>query len=67
VLNRGFSGYNSRWGASIVKDIARLRPDLVTVFFGANDAVVNEAPTHISLAEYEINLTKIVKEIRRVS
>src|SRR4051812_26127614 len=40
ILNRGFSGYNSKWGLSIVDSVVISEaPNLVFVFFGANDAV----------------------------
>jgi lysophospholipase L1-like esterase len=43
VINRGFSGYNSRWGTFLVDEILTAlgggaRVKLCTVFFGANDA-----------------------------
>lgn len=50
VVNRGFSGYNTRWAMALLD---RLFPHgevvpvgLVTIFFGANDAVVPGAPQH---------------------
>ena len=41
VLNRGYSGYNTRWAlAALERTFASCgrKPMLVTVFFGANDA-----------------------------
>lgn len=41
VINRGYSGYNSRWGAYVVEEAAGAfagRARLATIFFGANDA-----------------------------
>jgi lysophospholipase L1-like esterase len=66
IINRGFSGYNSKWGATIAPEVMTVGPDLVTIFFGANDAVVSEAPTFVPIAEYGLNLEKIVTVIRKV-
>jgi lysophospholipase L1-like esterase len=41
VVNRGFSGYNSRWGLFLLDEVLgafNARIDFVTVCFGANDA-----------------------------
>ena len=43
VIARGYSGYNTRWAAHILDKIftrGQAPPDLVTVFFGANDAAL---------------------------
>jgi lysophospholipase L1-like esterase len=35
VLNRGYSGYNSRWALTVLDDaVVQLKPDLVVLFFG---------------------------------
>ena len=35
VYNRGYSGYNSKWGLSILdQSVIHLKPDLVTLFWG---------------------------------
>lgn len=68
VLNRGHSGYNSRWGAALIK---KLMPDKVndilfaTIFFGANDAVNAGEKQHVPLEEYRCNLMFIVEHIRK--
>ena len=41
-------------------------PDMMIVFFGANDASLDIAPQSILLQEYENNLRVIVKEIKNV-
>ena len=67
VLNRGFSGYNSRWGLAIIDEVViSLRPDVIVIFFGANDAVVAEGETHVPLQEYKFNIEKMVLKIRKV-
>lgn len=44
VINRGYSGYNTRWAKYIAPVIfpasQKMPPQLVTVFFGANDAAL---------------------------
>jgi len=60
VINRGFSGYNSRWGVLIVDEVVvSENPDIVFVFFGANDAVDTWVGQHVPLVEYKSNMEKI--------
>lgn len=45
VLNRGFSGYNTRWAKIILPRLIRKgsgteNPVAVTIFFGANDSTL---------------------------
>lgn len=72
VLNRGFSGYNTRWAKIILPRIIRKgnsldSPVAVTIFFGANDsALKDENPKqHIPLAEYAANLKSMVWYLQR--
>ncbi|KAJ4986428.1 GDSL-like Lipase/Acylhydrolase [Stagonosporopsis vannaccii] len=66
VVNRGFSGYNTRQALSVLPSLipspeqAKIR--FLTVFFGANDASLPDAPNkqHIPLDEYKANLEKII-------
>ena len=68
VLNRGFSGYNSKWGLLYFPEIVlREKPDLVFVFFGANDAVDPQVLQHVPLAEYSRNIDSIVTTLLQVS
>lgn len=64
VLNRGLSGYNTKWvesailgeeGGFITKSMLN-DAVLVTLFFGAND--VSSALQHVPLEEYQQNLVK---------
>jgi lysophospholipase L1-like esterase len=71
VINRGYSGYNSRWALSVVDHIfpANLtgKIELATVFFGANDAALSDRPSssqHIPLSEYIFNMKSIVAHLR---
>jgi len=66
VVNRGFSGYNTRQALQILPTIvpppneARIR--FLTLFFGANDSSLPGAPNqqHVPLDEYKDNLEKII-------
>ena len=67
VMNRGFSGYNSKWGLEIVREVVvQERPDLVFIFFGANDAVVKGALQHVPLKDFQSNTEKIVNIIKNL-
>ncbi|XP_062064920.1 isoamyl acetate-hydrolyzing esterase 1 homolog isoform X1 [Lepus europaeus] len=73
VLNRGFSGYNTRWARIILpRLIGRASgldsPVAVTVFFGANDsALKGENPKqHVPLDEYAGNLRGMVQYLQSV-
>ncbi|MEJ1287326.1 cleavage and polyadenylation specificity factor 3 [Cricetulus griseus] len=73
VLNRGFSGYNTRWAKIILprlisKGSGMENPVAVTVFFGANDATLkDENPKqHVPLDEYSANLRAMVQYLRSV-
>jgi lysophospholipase L1-like esterase len=67
IVCRGFSGYNTRWALHILeKAFSDLVPDVVTVFFGANDAALEDlSQQHVSLEEYKANLKKIVASLRQ--
>ena len=44
VINRGYSGYNTNIALKIMKDVTcSLRPNVITIFFGANDAAVESS------------------------
>mmetsp|Transcript_21469 Transcript_21469/g.44132 ORF Transcript_21469/g.44132 Transcript_21469/m.44132 type:complete len:264 (-) Transcript_21469:109-900(-) len=66
VLNRGMSGYNSRWYLRYAEDNGIWEEPgkvaLVTIFFGANDAAKKEMEplVHVPLSEYKSNIEKLV-------
>ncbi|XP_072490358.1 isoamyl acetate-hydrolyzing esterase 1 homolog isoform X1 [Notamacropus eugenii] len=73
VLNRGFSGYNTRWGKIILPRLIRKSSNAenivaVTIFFGANDsALKDENPEqHIPLDEYVENLKTMIQYLKSV-
>ncbi|KAG3180017.1 hypothetical protein PC128_g15738 [Phytophthora cactorum] len=68
-VNRGLSGYNSKWvlehGMPIyAKELqSEYSAAFVTVFLGANDAVLEHGPDkvqYVSLKDYRANLQKIL-------
>lgn len=68
ILNRGFSGYTAPAGYdNLVQFFPVIPPypgnpriQLMTVFFGANDACLPGVPQHVPIEEYKENLKKIV-------
>ena len=77
MLNRGFSGYNTKMGLDLLPSIfpptAKVKSSggsgilFATVFFGANDASLPGERQHVPLEEYGKNLEKIIAGIRYVS
>uniref|UniRef100_A0A0D9WM44 Uncharacterized protein n=1 Tax=Leersia perrieri TaxID=77586 RepID=A0A0D9WM44_9ORYZ len=68
VVLRGYSGYNTRWAAMVVRRAVVLgaaaapAPAAVTVCFGANDASLPDRASrhqHVPLHEYKSNLRAI--------
>ena len=63
AVNRGFSGYNSRWALHILPSVFPASddiPPLVTIFFGANDASLateDSKRQHVPVEEYRENLS----------
>jgi lysophospholipase L1-like esterase len=65
VLNRGYSGYNTRWALALVDDVViNDHPDFITLFFGANDSVDERVLQHVPITEYRTNLESIVQKIQ---
>lgn len=71
VINRGFSGYNTRLCLEIFQDIIggtvrKVNPEmeLVVIFLGANDAVLpddEKSWQHVPLEEYSLNLESMIR------
>uniref|UniRef100_A0A673KVT0 Isoamyl acetate-hydrolyzing esterase 1 homolog n=1 Tax=Sinocyclocheilus rhinocerous TaxID=307959 RepID=A0A673KVT0_9TELE len=66
VVNRGLSGYNTRWAKIVLPRIVPISDApiaAVTVFFGANDCAVEDKnpAQHVPLQEFTDNLKDIVK------
>ncbi|XP_069855232.1 isoamyl acetate-hydrolyzing esterase 1 homolog isoform X1 [Dipodomys merriami] len=66
VVNRGFSGYNTRWARLVLPRLlgaGAAAPEAVTIFFGANDSALREESPkqHVPLAEFAANLAGMVR------
>lgn len=64
VFTRGYSGYNTRWALHMLPHILHGLPataelKVVTIFFGANDAVAEGGAQNVPLGEYAVNLKKL--------
>ncbi|EXJ69280.1 uncharacterized protein A1O5_07316 [Cladophialophora psammophila CBS 110553] len=69
VLNRGFSGYTAPMGYDVLRQFfpsdtapspTTPRVQLMTIFFGANDACLPGHPQHVPLANYRQALKSII-------
>ncbi|CAO3633201.1 unnamed protein product [Cunninghamella echinulata] len=76
VYNRGFSGYNTDWALPILRQILpkvedqhreAARIELMTIFFGANDAALPFSPQHVPLDRYKTNLKTMIDMIKTPS
>jgi lysophospholipase L1-like esterase len=70
VLNRGFSGYNTRHALEVLPRIFGDGPEMkepllfCTVYLGANDSALPGERQYVPIDEYQRNLGKIVTSIR---
>ncbi len=61
VVNAGIPGETTREALlRVSRDVLQYTPDVVTLFFGANDVAENR---HLSLADYEANLKQLISLI----
>ncbi|KAM6913042.1 isoamyl acetate-hydrolyzing esterase 1 homolog [Xenentodon cancila] len=72
VVNRGLSGYNSRWAKIVLprfissqSSADNINIKAVTVFFGANDSALEDKNPHqhVPLQEYSENLKEISRSL----
>ncbi|XP_039604815.1 isoamyl acetate-hydrolyzing esterase 1 homolog [Polypterus senegalus] len=73
VINRGLSGYNSRWARIILPQIVNdslnsKNVAAVTIFFGANDCALKDKnpQQHVPLEEYAENLKAMIEYLKTV-
>ncbi|XP_007904673.1 isoamyl acetate-hydrolyzing esterase 1 homolog [Callorhinchus milii] len=73
VLNRGLSGYNTKWALSVLPRIipqptSQEHIAAVTVFFGANDSALKEVnlAQHVPLPEYTENLKRMINYLKSI-
>ncbi|CCO26288.1 Isoamyl acetate-hydrolyzing esterase 1 homolog [Rhizoctonia solani AG-1 IB] len=68
VINRGLSGYNTEWAIPIFEkcfaksEVQSLVPKvkLLVIWFGANDACLEQSPQHVPLSKFAENINKLV-------
>ncbi|OJD11817.1 hypothetical protein AJ78_07485 [Emergomyces pasteurianus Ep9510] len=64
IINRGFSGYTSKQALAVLPSffppVQKAKVRLMTVFFGANDAVLPGFQQHVPISTYKDSLTKIL-------
>lgn len=65
ILQRGFAGYNSRWGLKILPKILQYEQNIAIgyIFFGSNDSCA-AGTQHVPEDEYESNLHKSVQMLK---
>lgn len=65
ILQRGFSGYNSRWGLKILPEVLKNEENIVlsTIFFGSNDACLG-GHQRVPLEEYVSNTRKMISLLK---
>lgn len=65
VLNRGYSGYNTKFYLNLPAEQLD-NVVLAVIFFGANDAAIKDrdAHHHVPIEEYKDNLNKLVEKTR---
>ncbi|XP_062429007.1 isoamyl acetate-hydrolyzing esterase 1 homolog isoform X1 [Rhea pennata] len=73
VVNRGFSGYNTRWAKLILPRLISKSTNAestvaVTIFFGANDSALKDLnpKQHVPLEEYAANLKSMIQYLKSV-
>lgn len=69
ILNRGYSGYTSRWAKMVLPYLEDTfeGAQLVTVWFGANDAALPDRTSkvqHVPLEEYRMNVKEMVERLK---
>ncbi|KAJ1887118.1 isoamyl acetate-hydrolyzing esterase [Coemansia sp. IMI 209127] len=75
IVNRGFSGYNSRHGRILLPQILPPEEDpneenngsqlrLVTILFGSNDAQFAPYKAHVPLSDFRANIDFMVRSVK---
>ncbi|EPQ54261.1 SGNH hydrolase [Gloeophyllum trabeum ATCC 11539] len=72
VINRGLSGYNTEWAIPVFEQFFAKSKDqehlpkvqLLTIWFGANDACIPPSPQHVPLPTFSANLSKLINLVK---
>lgn len=61
ILQKGFSGYNSRWALKILPELLKIYKNIkmAYIFFGSNDSCLGEIQ-HVPIDEYRENTLKLI-------
>ncbi|KAH9453988.1 hypothetical protein MJO28_007001 [Puccinia striiformis f. sp. tritici] len=72
VVNRGFSGYNTTWALHVAKTIFPAhgtqplpRKRIVTIWFGANDAVIPPKPQMVTPENFVKNMIELIEIVQK--
>ncbi|QEU63008.1 Iah1 [Kluyveromyces lactis] len=65
IVQRGFSGYNSRWALKLLPKILEQEQDVAisTLFFGSNDSCQHEQQ-NVPLPEFKENTIKLIQMLK---
>ncbi|KAI8331766.1 SGNH hydrolase-type esterase domain-containing protein [Chlamydoabsidia padenii] len=73
IVNRGFSGYNTSLALPILRELLpkkkeqrkqKAHIELMTIFFGANDAAFPSSSQNVPVDQYQANLKKMITMIQ---
>ncbi|KAJ2891281.1 isoamyl acetate-hydrolyzing esterase [Coemansia aciculifera] len=70
VVNRGFSGYTSRWVLPLMSDVlsaSQPKPRILTILLGSNDSLLPAHPRHVPIDEFEANIRSMVTTVAELS
>eukprot|EP00002_Diphylleia_rotans_P037190 TRINITY_DN8285_c0_g1_i3.p1 TRINITY_DN8285_c0_g1~~TRINITY_DN8285_c0_g1_i3.p1 ORF type:complete len:198 (-),score=39.42 TRINITY_DN8285_c0_g1_i3:846-1439(-) len=72
ILNRGHSGYNTRWAKMLFPNYFQQLPIndrkvVAFLFFGANDASNTKSRTHVPIEEYKENMKYLLQQLQKPS
>lgn len=71
VVNRGFSGYTSRWIRVILPKLLPLEQtpkfNLATLLLGSNDAASDNSMQHVPLDEFKDNMIYIINYLKSIN
>jgi len=65
LVNKSVGGETSEGGASRIREVVALRPDLVSIGYGMNDQNRHEDGNSVPLTKFESNLRYMIETIRK--
>lgn len=66
IVQKGFSGYNSRWALKILPELLKIYTNvkMAYIFFGSNDSCMGEIQ-HVPIEEYRENTLKLIDTFKQ--